>query len=131
MKKMFHWAAALLLLSPHTSPLSTAFAQGTAFTYQGRLNSNDAPANGSYDLAFSLYATNSGGIAVAGPVTNAAVGVALTAVQGLNENVDGLTQAEQVQIASLKTENADLKQQLDVLKQFVNQLNQKLNGGAQ
>ena len=53
----------------------TSFAQGTAFTYQGRLNVGSVPANGSYDVAFTLFATNTGGSAVAGPVTNAAVAV--------------------------------------------------------
>ncbi len=52
-----------------------AFAQGTAFTYQGRLNDSGVMANGTYDLAFTLYATNAGGSALAGPVTNAAVAV--------------------------------------------------------
>lgn len=32
-----------------------ASAQGTAFTYQGRLHGGDGPANGSYDLTFSLF----------------------------------------------------------------------------
>ncbi len=50
-------------------------AQGTAFTYQGLLNSGSGPANGSYDIAFSLFATNTSGFAIAGPVTNTAVGV--------------------------------------------------------
>jgi hypothetical protein len=50
-------------------------AQGTAFTYQGRLNSGNAPANGSYDLAFTLYPTNITGSATAAPVTNSAVSV--------------------------------------------------------
>src|SRR5262249_10603181 len=30
-------------------------SQTTAFTYQGRLNDGGNPANGSYDLQFSLY----------------------------------------------------------------------------
>src|ERR1051325_4326994 len=51
-------------------------AQGTAFTYQGRLSSGTNAASGSYDLTFSLFATNSNGSAIAGPVTNSAVGVA-------------------------------------------------------
>jgi hypothetical protein len=51
----------------------SASAQGTAFTYQGRLNSGGSPANGNYDIAFSLYAVNAGGGAIAGPVTNSAV----------------------------------------------------------
>jgi hypothetical protein len=54
---------------------STATAQGTAFTYQGRLNANGGPASGTYSLVFSLYATNTGGTAVAGPVTNNGVAV--------------------------------------------------------
>ncbi len=51
------------------------FAQGTAFTYQGRLNDGAAPANGSYDLTFSLFNTNITGSPLAGPVTNSTVTV--------------------------------------------------------
>ena len=54
---------------------NSASAHGTAFTYQGRLNAGGSPANGSYDIAFSLYAATAGGVAIAGPVTNSAVGV--------------------------------------------------------
>jgi lysophospholipase L1-like esterase len=54
---------------------SFAFGQGTAFTYQGRLNNGANPANGTYDLTFSLFATNVGGGVVAGPITNSAIGV--------------------------------------------------------
>jgi hypothetical protein len=50
-------------------------AQSTAFTYQGLLNSNGAPANGSFDLVFSLFDTNSGGSQVGGAVTNTATAV--------------------------------------------------------
>ncbi len=57
----------LAILDPQFSPLH---AQGTAFTYQGLLNDNNAPANGTYILTFTLYVTNVGGIPVAGPVTN-------------------------------------------------------------
>jgi hypothetical protein len=52
-----------------------AFGQGTAFTYQGRLNNNGAPVSGRYDLQFTLFATNITGAAIAGPVTNAATAV--------------------------------------------------------
>ena len=55
--------------------LHQAFAQGTAFTYQGRLNDGSNAANGSYDLTFALYLGSSGGSAVAGPLTNSTVGV--------------------------------------------------------
>ncbi|HEX4121123.1 MAG TPA: tail fiber domain-containing protein [Verrucomicrobiae bacterium] len=63
-------ALSILVFQP-----SPAFAQGTAFTYQGRLDDSSAPANGWYDMTFTLYATNAGGSPVAGPVTNSAVGV--------------------------------------------------------
>src|SRR6185295_12100895 len=41
--------------------ISGAFAQGTAFAYQGRLNDGANPANGSYDLRFSLWDAANGG----------------------------------------------------------------------
>ncbi len=34
--------------------VNPAFAQGTAFTYQGRLTDNGNPANGNHDLRFYL-----------------------------------------------------------------------------
>jgi hypothetical protein len=50
--------------------------QGTAFTYQGRLNDGAGPANGTYDLRFAIYdSTNNPGILIAGPLTNAASSV--------------------------------------------------------
>jgi hypothetical protein len=66
--------AALLLLTLNLSS-STASAQGTAFTYQGQLQNNGSPANGTYNLTFALFTTNNAGTAVAGPVTNSAVHV--------------------------------------------------------
>jgi trimeric autotransporter adhesin len=56
--------------------VNPAFAQGTAFTYQGRLNTNGSPANGTYSLTFSLFTASAGGTAVAGPVTNTGVTIA-------------------------------------------------------
>ncbi len=52
-----------------------AAAQGTAFTYQGRLNAGGAPATGNYDLRFGLYTGSSGGAPVATLVTNGSVAV--------------------------------------------------------
>ncbi len=46
---------AAVLLTTLNSQLSTAHAQGTAFTYQGRLDSGDSPVNGASDLTFTLY----------------------------------------------------------------------------
>jgi hypothetical protein len=47
-------------------------AQTNAFTYQGLLEAGGAPANGTFDLFFSLFNTNSGGSQVGGALTNAA-----------------------------------------------------------
>jgi hypothetical protein len=52
-----------------------ALAQGTAFTYQGRLASGGSPATGSYDLEFALFNAPTNGTQVANSVTNLAVGV--------------------------------------------------------
>jgi|GEM_PF-2688250 len=62
-------AAVVLWFATLGLPLSTAFAQGTAFTYQGRLFSGANAANGTYNLTFSLYNLSSGGALQAGPVT--------------------------------------------------------------
>lgn len=49
---------------------------GRAFTYQGRLNDGGAPANGSYDLKFTLCDAAGGGASVINvPLTNAATPV--------------------------------------------------------
>ncbi len=50
----------------------TAFAQSTAFQYQGRLNDGDSPASGLYDLRFALFDADSGGFQQGSTVTNAA-----------------------------------------------------------
>ena len=78
MKTKFHRlfiALAWLALSTLNIQLSTVFAQGTAFTYQGRLQNNGSPASGTYNLTFALFNTNISGVAIAGPVTNTAVNV--------------------------------------------------------
>lgn len=66
---------ALTALSTFNSRLSTVHAQGTAFTYQGQLQNSGSPANGIYNLTFSVYTNSSSGAVVAGPVTNNAVAV--------------------------------------------------------
>jgi hypothetical protein len=54
-------AAILLLLSTINHQIST-YAQGTAFTYQGRLNDGGAPANGTnYGMVFYIYDAPTGG----------------------------------------------------------------------
>lgn len=55
-------------------------------------------------------------------------GVALAAIQGLNEKVEAGTQKAATEIQKLKAENAELKQQLSELEEVVTRLNRKLNG---
>ena len=64
--------ALFLLLNPYPN----AFAQGTAFTYQGRLNDGSGPAAGTYDFTFALYNASGGPSQVGPTVTN--TGVATT-----------------------------------------------------
>jgi len=66
---LIKWAARLVLLSTLIYQPSTVHAQGTAFTYQGRLFSSTNPVSGTYNMTFSLFNVNSGGGAMAGPVT--------------------------------------------------------------
>src|ERR1051325_6159801 len=55
--------------------ISHALAQGSAFTYQGRLSVGTTPANGTFDLTFTLYDAATAGNVVAGPLTNSSVAV--------------------------------------------------------
>src|SRR5436853_614916 len=42
------------------------FAQGTVFTYQGKLSASGSAANGSYDFSFTLWDSVSGGAQIGG-----------------------------------------------------------------
>ena len=55
--------------------ISAVRAQTTAFTYQGQLKNGGTPANGNYDLTFTLFNTNAGSSAVSATITNSAVAV--------------------------------------------------------
>src|ERR1035441_7931728 len=73
--RIIQWLALLALSILNVQP-TTVFAQGTAFSYQGRLNDGATPANGIFDLRFTVYdSTNSPGNIIAGPITNSAIGV--------------------------------------------------------
>ncbi|MGA2279756.1 MAG: tail fiber domain-containing protein [Verrucomicrobiota bacterium] len=63
MKTKHHITQWLVLLALSTlSPLlTTALAQGTAFTYQGRLNDGNCHATGLYDFQFEVFDAASGG----------------------------------------------------------------------
>jgi hypothetical protein len=54
---------------------ASAAAQGTAFTYQGRLNDGGNPANGFYDVTFQLWNDATAGTQVGSTLTDTAVGV--------------------------------------------------------
>src|SRR4051794_19218616 len=64
-----------LLVAALNFPVLTVLAQGTAFTYQGRLNGSGAPLTGSYDLTFTLFNTSTGGNSVTLASTNNGVGI--------------------------------------------------------
>ena len=71
-KRFFSWLPLLIAL-----PLTRvcALGQTSAFTYQGRLTDAGSPANGLYDLSFSLYASDTAGAVLAGPRTNSQTAV--------------------------------------------------------
>lgn len=73
---MKHWIRNGLLIMTLWLRPSLMTAQSSAFTYQGHLrDGNGAAANGSFDLAFSLYDDATNGILVAATQTNSGVGV--------------------------------------------------------
>src|SRR6266852_6371762 len=55
--------------------VSSAAAQTTSFTYQGRLTDGGTPANGNYDLQFALWDSGSGGAQIGAPQTVSSVSV--------------------------------------------------------
>jgi formylglycine-generating enzyme required for sulfatase activity len=55
--------------------LHHAVAQGTQFTYQGQLNDDANPANGAYDLKFTLFDALLAGNQVGSSVTNSTVDI--------------------------------------------------------
>jgi len=65
------WLSALAIVAG----VHTAHAQGTAFTYQGRLNDTGNTANGSYDLTFSLFDSDTVGNQIGSTLTSTAVSV--------------------------------------------------------
>ena len=81
MKTKLKLLAVLLLISTINHPLSTAFAQGTAFTYQGRLTvGGNSSTNGSYDFQFQVFDTApvGTGTSYGSPNPNSLSGVAVS-----------------------------------------------------
>ncbi len=67
--------AAGLALAALFAPVPNLAAQGTAFTYQGRLHDSAGPANGTYNLRFALFDALTVGNQVGALLTNAPVNV--------------------------------------------------------
>lgn len=65
LNQLLLWTSITLLL---LGVAEVARAQGTAFTYNGRLTENGAPVNGAYDMRFTLYDANAGDVVIAGPL---------------------------------------------------------------
>jgi hypothetical protein len=100
MKFNLYAVAAFLLLAPAVR------AQTTAFTYQGQLNSSNAPATGSYDFRFQIYNANNS--VVAAPLTNAPVGVTnglFTVTLDFGANFDGSTRSLEIGVRSFIASN--------------------------
>lgn len=68
-------ALTLLLALGALAATSSGRAQSSAFTYQGNLSVDNAPAAGTFDLRLTLHNALSGGAIIAGPLTNAGVAV--------------------------------------------------------
>jgi trimeric autotransporter adhesin len=79
MKNKLFAFLALVFLATLNPQLST-FAQGTAFTYQGRLNTNGVAYTGAAEFQFTLWDAASGGSAVA---TNNPASLVATLTDGL------------------------------------------------
>src|SRR5256886_11718739 len=69
-KPMKTYLLLLVLILAFCVALVSARAQGTAFTYQGRLTDAGSAANGDYDLRFTIYDSATSGTVIAGPITN-------------------------------------------------------------
>src|SRR4051812_21366993 len=63
-----------LLLVTSFLPIA-ALAQGTGFTYQGRLDDGANPASGFYDLRFAIYDADTSGVQQGPTLTHPSIGV--------------------------------------------------------
>jgi trimeric autotransporter adhesin len=68
-------ALVLLAFSILISQFTSARAQGTAFTYQGRLTDGANPANGAYDLRFTVFDNSAGGSQQGPALTNNTIAI--------------------------------------------------------
>jgi hypothetical protein len=64
-----------VILGSLSTTITPGFAQGTAFTYQGRLMTGTNVTNGPYDLTFALFNASSGPSQVGSTITDTGTGV--------------------------------------------------------
>jgi hypothetical protein len=76
MKYAFSLFSLTAALCGYLTSVNKVAAQGTAFTYNGRLTDGGQAANGRYDLRFIIYNADIGGSQVGTILTNTATGVA-------------------------------------------------------
>lgn len=108
MKPLIRFTLLITLLAVLAGSGGNLLGQGNAFTFQGLLRDSNGPVTTIVSIQFRLYATPSGGVAVwqetlpSIPVTNGlfagrddktistleADGVALAAIQGLNQKLE-------------------------------------------
>ena len=72
---MIKYLASALSLTLIILASNTFASSPTSFTYQGQLKDAATPANGTYDLTFSLFDAATAGNQLANTLTNAAVAV--------------------------------------------------------
>jgi len=82
--------ALLTLLAVSAGALGGALAQGTAFTYQGRLTDGGAPASGNYDMRFTLYNQPTNGSLIGPQVIQAPVAATNGLFQASLDFMDGI-----------------------------------------
>jgi len=70
-----HFASVVYLILLQAASTVAVFAQDATFTYQGHLKDGGVPANGSYDIRFSLYDAPIAGGQVGTSVTNNSLAV--------------------------------------------------------
>jgi hypothetical protein len=74
MKAPYFYRLVFALVTLHIE-IGSVRGQGTAFTYQGQLWNGTNPANGNYDISFTVFDAAANGNIIGGPITNMATAV--------------------------------------------------------
>src|SRR5476651_1188525 len=73
--RAYHLVATVVFFMLAVGCVQTTLAQTTIFNYTGRLVQSGTPANGNYDMTFSLFDALSGGAQIGSTITQNSVGV--------------------------------------------------------